>query len=235
MHYLVLACDYDGTLAKDGEVNEQTIAALERFVASGRQLFLVTGRELESLQQAFPRLDLFTSIVAENGALLYHPASNSETLLAEAPPRQFAQTLNERGVVPVVTGRVVVATLHPYETTAQEVMREMGLDYQIIFNKESVMILPLGVDKGTGLLAALQELKISPHNVIGVGDAENDLAFLGVCECVVAVANAVPALKEQADYVTHSKRGEGVTELIEQILADDLREIDRRMGRHREQ
>ena len=91
MHYLALACDYDGTLAKDGVVSPPTIDALERVRASGRKLLLVTGRLLEDVQQVFPRLELFTSVVAENGALLYHPADSTEHLLAEAPPRQFLQ------------------------------------------------------------------------------------------------------------------------------------------------
>src|SRR2546421_11487250 len=89
MYYLALACDYDGTLAKDSVVSSKTIDALERVGASGRKLILVTGRLLEDLQQVFPRLDLFTDVVAENGALLYHPASSTEHLLGEAPPRQL--------------------------------------------------------------------------------------------------------------------------------------------------
>src|SRR5437763_16608682 len=104
MQYLALACDYDGTLAKDGVVSPQTIAALERVGASGRKLILITGRLLEDLQMAFPRLDLFTYVVAENGALLYNPADLTEKLLGKAPPRQFIQALQERAVPPLVSG-----------------------------------------------------------------------------------------------------------------------------------
>lgn len=93
MHYLALACDYDGTLAKDGVVGPQTITALERVKASGRKLILVTGRLLEDLQKVFPRLDLFTSVVAENGALLYYPADATEQLLGKTPPQPFLQAL----------------------------------------------------------------------------------------------------------------------------------------------
>src|ERR1700674_5050787 len=75
MHYLILATDYDGTLALHGRVDEPTLAALERFLASGRKLVLVTGRELPELQTVFPHLDLFEWVVAENGALLYRPAT----------------------------------------------------------------------------------------------------------------------------------------------------------------
>ena len=223
MHYLALACDYDGTLAKDGVVRPQTIDALERVGASGRKLILITGRLLEDLQMAFPRLDLFTYVVAENGALLYNPADSTEKLLGEAPPRQFIQALQERGVTPLVTGRVIVASLHPHEKTIVDVIAKLGLELQVIFNKGAVMILPTGVNKGTGLAAALSELKLSAHNVVGVGDAENDHSFLSLCGFSVAVANAFPSLKEQADYTTRADHGDGVTELIEQLLTDDLK------------
>src|SRR6059058_2502931 len=164
MHYLALACDYDGTLARDGVVSPQTIDALEHVRASGRKLILITGRLLEDLQMAFPQLDLFAYVVAENGALLYNPADSTEKLLGEAPPRQFLQALQERGVTPLVTGRVIVATLHPYETTVVEVIGKLALELQVIFNKGAVMILPAGVNKGTGLTMALHELNLSAHN-----------------------------------------------------------------------
>ena len=235
MHYLALACDYDGTLARDGVVSPQTIDALERVGASGRKLILITGRLLEDLQMAFPRLDLFTYVVAENGALLYNPADSTEKLLGEAPPRQFIQALRERGVTPLVTGRVIVASLHPHEKTIVDVIAKLGLELQVIFNKGAVMVLPTGVNKATGLIAALQELKLSAHNVVGIGDAENDLSFLSLCECSVAVANAIPSLKEQADYTTKAENGDGVIELIEQLLADDLKTLDQRVGRRHTQ
>ena len=59
MRYHALATDYDGTLAHDGRVDEDTLAGLQKLLASGRRLVLVTGRELPDLQQTFPRLDLF--------------------------------------------------------------------------------------------------------------------------------------------------------------------------------
>ena len=97
------------------------------------------------------------------------------------------------------------------------------------------MVLPTGMNKATGLIAALQELKLSAHNVVGIGDAENDLSFLSLCECSVAVANAIPLLKEQADYTTKAENGDGVIELIEQLLVDDLKTLDQRAGRRHTQ
>jgi hypothetical protein len=94
------------------------------------------------------------------------------------------------------------------------------------------MVLPSGVNKATGLKAALDELRLSPHNAVGVGDAENDHALFSLCECSVAVANALPSVKEQADWVTRGDHGEGVIELCEALLRDDLREIEPGLQRH---
>ena len=232
MRYLALASDYDGTLAHDGLVDEPTLAALERLLASGRRLILVTGRELPELQKTFPHLDLFERVVVENGALLYRPGTHEEKTLAEPPPEVFVRTLKERGVGPISVGRVIVATWHPHETTVLETIRDLGLEMQVIFNKEAVMVLPAGVNKATGLAAALKELGLSPHNVVGVGDAENDHAFLSLCECAVAVDNALPMLKEKADLVTGGSRGAGVAELIDRLVKTDLAEPELRLGRY---
>jgi hypothetical protein len=106
-----------------------------------------------------------------------------------------------------------------------QVIRELGLELQVIFNKGAVMVLPSGLNKASGLKVALDELGLSPSNTVGVGDAENDHAFLDQCECSVAVANALPLLKERVDFVTNGARGAGVTELIDRIIASDLSEL----------
>ncbi len=222
MRYLALCCDYDGTIAHHGRVDDATIVALERLRESGRMLLLVTGRELDDLQTVFPRLDLFARVVAENGALIYRPETREERLLDEAPPQSFVDKLIERGVGPISVGRVIVATWEPHEKTVLETIRDCGLELQVIFNKGAVMVLPAGVNKATGLRAALTELNLSAHNAVGVGDAENDHAFLNICECAVAVANALPAVKEKADIVTFADHGAGVVQLIDEMLADDI-------------
>jgi hypothetical protein len=222
MRYLALATDYDGTLAHHGAVDAETIEALRRLAASGRKLILVTGRQIDDLLQVFPEVTIFDQVVGENGALLYRPARRELRALAEPPPAQFVEALKKRGVEPLAVGHVVVATVQPNETVALEAIRELGLELQVIFNKGSVMILPASVNKATGLAAGLSELQLSPHNVVGIGDAENDHAFLAMCECGVAVANALDSLKAHADLVTKGRASEGVREIIESLLADDL-------------
>jgi HAD superfamily hydrolase (TIGR01484 family) len=232
MRYLALACDYDGTLASQGLVDERGIETLERLRTTGRRVVLVTGREIEDLFKVFPRAELFDRIVAENGAVVYRPETKDLAALAEPPPSGFVEALRERGVEPLSVGHVIVATWHPQESVVLEVIREQGLELQVIFNKGAVMILPTGVNKAFGLQAALTELAISPHNVVGVGDAENDHAFLRLCECSVAVTNALPALKETCDIMTDGRSTEGVVELVEMLVEDDLARAQDRLRRH---
>jgi hydroxymethylpyrimidine pyrophosphatase-like HAD family hydrolase len=222
MRYHLLATDYDGTIATDSKVPAKTLAALEAVLATGRKLVLVTGRELDDLLQAHPDLTIFERVVAENGALLYRPATKERRRLAEPVPPALVAALRRLGVAPLSTGEVIVATREPHEVAVLESIRELGLELQVIFNKGAVMILPAGVNKATGLTAALQELKISPHNVVGVGDAENDHSFLSLCERSAAVGGALPAIRDSADIVLRGEAGAGVEELAAALVADDL-------------
>jgi HAD superfamily hydrolase (TIGR01484 family) len=221
MYFLVFATDYDGTLAEEGVVSEATLKALRSLKETGRKLLMVTGREMPDLARVFPQLDLFDKVVAENGALLFTPATKEEKPLAPAPSNAFVEELKRRYVAPLSVGRSIVATWEPHETTVLEVIKLLGLELEIVFNKGAVMVLPSGVNKATGLIAALDEMGYSAHNVVGIGDAENDHAFLRTVGCGVAVANALPTVKETADRVTRGARGEGVVELIKELIAQD--------------
>lgn len=225
MRYRILATDYDGTLAHDGVVSDSTVAALDRFRASGRLLVMVTGREIEELKQVCPVLDRFEWVVAENGALLYCPEENTTRLLCAPPNEELVERLRAARVQPFSVGHAIVATREPYETVVLETIKELGLELQVIFNKGAVMILPTGVNKATGLKVVLSEINTNCKTVVGVGDAENDHAFIELCGVGVAVANALPMLKERADVVTRGSRGDGVTELIERILTNDLADV----------
>jgi len=239
MLFRALACDYDGTLARDGRVDEPTLEALRRFKATGKRLILITGRELADLRAVFGCTDEFDAVVAEDGALLYLPAAKEERPLAPPPPERFVASLRAKGVKPLSVGRSVVATWTPNETVVLETIRELGLDWQLTFNKGAVMCLPPGINKASGLKACLGELKLSAHNVVGIGDAENDQAFLAACGCSVAVANALETVKENVDMRTTADRGAGVAELIDRWLEDpaatfaDIRRHDIYLGESR--
>lgn len=238
MTYLAIATDYDGTLAKNGQVDEPTLAALKKWRNAGRKLILITGRQFDDLLRVCTCLDLFDWVVAENGAMLYEPSTKTEKFLADRPPAEFISQLSDRiqssespgqevsrefvklrkNTSPVAAGRIIVATWEPHSVEAIALIQEMGLDLQVILNKGAVMILPNGIDKAAGLIAAANEMGLSLEAIAGVGDAENDLVFLEICGYSTAVANALDSVKQQVNFVTTESRGAGVVELIEKLL-----------------
>src|SRR2546421_1933200 len=188
MRVQALATDYDGTLAWHSTVEYSTCAALQKLKDSGRKLILVTGRELHELFGIFSSARMFDRVVAENGALLYEPITQRSTVLAPEPPEHFVECLRQRGVRPLSIGRTIVATQETYCGVIQEAIDELALNWQIILNKGALMVLPRNVDKASGLRVALKELGLSPAEVVAVGDAENDHAFLNICGWSVAGA-----------------------------------------------
>lgn len=217
MKWRAFATDFDGTIATDGTVDGATMDALRAVRESGRVTFLVTGRELKDFETAPGILPLFDAVVAENGAVFHRPSTGDLRLLASPPAPHFAEELRRRGI-PLSVGHVIVATVEPHHTAVLEVIRENALELQVIFNKGAVMILPAAVNKATGLKAALDSFGLTPDATIAVGDAENDHAFLECSGLPVAVANALPALKDRVAFVTQSNAGAGVTELIRSLL-----------------
>lgn len=220
MQILALASDYDGTIADDGVTAESTVAALTKFKASGRMLLLVTGRPLGELHDVFEHVGLFDVVVAENGGLLYHP--NDRTLRALAPPPSelFVAHLRERGVDDLAVGHTIVATHVGHHRAIRETIDEMAPELDIILNTDALMVLPIGVNKASGLEAALAALSLPAASVAAIGDAENDLVFMRRCGYAVAVANAIPEVRAMADLVTTGSRGAGVEEFIASVLAE---------------
>ncbi|MGB8708599.1 MAG: HAD hydrolase family protein, partial [Methyloceanibacter sp.] len=155
MKWRALATDFDGTIASDGVVDEPTRLALMRLRAADVRSFLVTGRVLSDFKTMEAFLPIFDMIVAENGAVLYDPGSGETRALGAPPPKAFVAELSRRGV-PVEVGISIVSTREPHETVVIEFIKQLGLELQVTFNKGAVMILPSGINKASGLHAALK-------------------------------------------------------------------------------
>jgi len=162
-------------------------------------------------------------VVAENGAVIYDPASGKRRLLARRPSRKLVGALRARQLAPLSVGRSIVATSRAQKRVVSDVIDDLGLPLQVILNKRSLMVLPQGVNKATGLLGALQEIGVAPKETVGIGDAENDEDFLALCGYSAAVANALPRLKHRVDVVTSAGYGAGVVELVKRLLNGNRR------------
>ena len=230
MRYTAIALDYDGTIAHDGGVPPHVLEGLRRLKASGRKAVLVTGRELDELLGIFPEIGIFDRVVAENGALMYDPATGDRTELGEPPPAALIDALKASGI-PLSVGHTILATIRPHETVVLVCIANLGLEQQVIFNKGAVMVLPPGCNKASGLRRALAELGLSARNVVAAGDGENDHALLELAEYSVATANAIQSLKDAADRITRATHGDGILEIIAGLLESDLAELPPRRRR----
>jgi hydroxymethylpyrimidine pyrophosphatase-like HAD family hydrolase len=208
----VLVSDLDGTLTDGGPVAADLLDALDRARARGVLVVLVTGRRLRQLDDDHPGLRRhMDAAVLENGAVLLGP--RGPRLLAPPVPRELTDALTRHGV-PHHTGEVLVDCDARDAHRVLDALADTGLDHQMVRNRAALMVLPAGVTKATGLTQALAELGLDGHNAVAVGDAENDLRLFDACEIAVAVANAAPALRAQADVVLPAPAGEGVLELL---------------------
>jgi hydroxymethylpyrimidine pyrophosphatase-like HAD family hydrolase len=199
MRFNVLALDYDGTIARDGNLDPDVRTAIGEVRARGIAVVIVTGRILADLRRVAGALDFVDAVVAENGAVLEF--SNGISRLIGLPPSQILmEELHRRGIE-FSAGQCVVETDASAAPQILGVIRDLELPLVLLFNRGRLMVLPQSISKGTGLREALTMLSLSPHNAIAIGDAENDHDLLGECEFGVAVGWGSRALQASADDV----------------------------------
>ncbi len=223
LHFVALATDLDGTLTQDphGHVDPQTWEMLRRLKSTGFTIILVTGRTLETFAAGGPFGELCEAIVAENGAIVYFPRRDAVVFPFGRLPPELLQRLALIDA-PLERGMAIIATQMPYDETILELLREVGGGATVEYNRGAVMVLPLGATKGTGLKYALNELGISPHNVVACGDAENDRSLFDAAECAAAVGNAPATIKALADLSLPYTASQSVQILIRRLLAGQL-------------
>jgi hydroxymethylpyrimidine pyrophosphatase-like HAD family hydrolase len=199
MRFSVLALDYDGTIARDGQMDSDARSAIDEVRSRGIAVVVVTGRILSDLRKAAGDFDFADAVVAENGAVLAFPDGNSR-LIGQPPPPIFLEELRRRGI-DFTAGQCVVETDAAAAQQILAVVRGLELPLVLIFNRGRLMVLPQAISKGVGLREALTMLRLSSHNAIAIGDAENDHDLLAVCEFGVAVSWGSKALQATADDV----------------------------------
>ncbi len=212
MYRRVMAFDFDGTLAVNGDVPPELESALARCRDSGHVLFLVTGRRYETVQLGYLG-SLFAGIVWENGAVLTHTASGETYLPFGQLDARLLKAIEEAGI-PFERGLAIAATWTPHDQALWHILSSHGGSTSVEYNKGAVMVLPPGATKGSGLERLLALCGLSPRNLAAFGDAENDLSMMTLAEVSVAVGDAVPAVIETADVHATAPGPQGVLEIL---------------------
>ncbi|MBM4270198.1 MAG: hypothetical protein FJ144_26940 [Deltaproteobacteria bacterium] len=149
--------------------------------------------------------------------MVWLPGSGRQWSLGEPPSEALLAALRAAGV-PIETGSIVIGTWESHAQAVLSVLRRLGADRQLTFNRGALMVMPSDVNKATGTLRALLELGRSPRNLIAFGDAENDLPLLALAEVGVAVAGSVPSVLASADVTLSAAGPAAVAQLVHSLV-----------------
>ena len=216
--FAAVAADFDGTLVSGTpHPSEEVLRVLDE-ARKRVKLILVTGRVISTVDKNL--LAKFDAVVAENGALV----ETSGRRYAFFPDKEWGRlcsVLEKRIADPTAeVGEVILSFDRSVTSEVEHALSSEGLESiaRLEFNRDRVMVLPRGVDKGFGLSRACEAMAIDPREVACIGDAENDLPLFEVAGFCAAVANALPELKARADYVCQNPNGRGVVEFFQRFV-----------------
>lgn len=117
-----------------------------------------------------------------------------------------------------VATAIVVYKLTPQSVSV--IKEQPGISF-IHYDKgvhQNIDIMAAGVNKGTGVKQWSNHTSIPPENIIGIGDGQNDFEFLRTVGYSVAMGNAHPEIKQQADKVIGHTDEDGLALFLEEVL-----------------
>lgn len=83
-------------------------------------------------------------------------------------------------------------------------------------------LVPKGIDKAKSLLRLLSKINLTPADMIAFGDGYNDLSMLKLAGMGVAMQNAAPEVRAEADYITLSNEEDGIAAALEHFCKKDF-------------
>lgn len=214
-----IVADYDRTTTNpDLTPSQKVFDFIRRAKERLKLLFiLASGRPLSFFMNYNEIIDVCDAIVAENGAVIFLPKRNEKEVFG-LEVSSLVKELIRRLNVPADFFEVIVSIPRVYENIVASALKESSLPVTIEYNVDSMMVLPKGVSKLDGVLKALEILRGDGGGFMAFGDGENDVVVMREASIAIAVANALPQVKEIAHYVTSKPYGDGVAELLEAIM-----------------
>ena len=225
----VLAVDIDGTVTLNGfgTIHLKALEKLRNLKNDGHHVIFVTGR---SSVEAYI-LSIFGGLtllgVGENGGCITHGEIMTHELLGNKDECQNAfsylkekldEPILEKPVFPRLTEVVLDRTFDI--KNAQKLLDENGFNVGLFDSGYAYHINSRGIDKGSGLIKALEMLNADLEDTIALGDSETDVPLFKTVKNNIAVNNSIPELKEIAKIVTTKNSGEGLLEGLDMISSE---------------
>jgi len=225
----VLAVDIDGTITLNGfgKIHLQALEKLRNLKNDGHHVIFVTGRS--SVEAYF--LSIFGGLtllgVGENGGCITYGEIMTHKMIGNKNECQNAfsylkktldETIQEKPVFPRLTEVVLDRTFDI--KNAQKLLDEKEFNVGLFDSGYAYHINSRGVDKGSGLIKALEMLNADLEDTIALGDSETDVPLFRTVKNNIAVNNSIPELKKIAKITTTKNSGEGVLEGLDMISSE---------------
>ncbi len=213
----ILVFDYAGTLTMDAAVIPDAAknALREIYQRKLALLGIVSGRDLSFLKQANKAVNgSFSFLVAENGAVSYFEGSD-ESLIKGRDWSKLARIVFSNVDFHIQFAEIIASSKRENSEKIGEILSRSDLESKLALNKDSIMVCPPNVDKGSGVAEAVRHYGETRDVFLTCfGDGENDVPLFGPADYRVAVSNGVNQLKTIADTVTSKPGGLGVEEYL---------------------
>jgi len=245
MNYKALLMDLDGTSIpflgdRANHRVQEAVARAHRYVS----VSIVTGRLLSQVLPVMEQLAITGPCVLNNGSQIYDP--NTQCIIKELfLPSNSVEEIYQ--IIKNIVGEFVVydgVAVYPAEkwselsrvmsfyipdtksSIVEEIAMKMRAFSDVTTNKmngknitdESIEVVHGNATKQYGVYEIAKMLGISTHEIIGIGDGYNDFAMLMACGLKIAMGNAVPELKNIADFIAPPIEEDGVATVIEKFI-----------------
>lgn len=207
---------------------------------------LATGRSVPHMEKLIAGLNLDSPIIVDNGAKIYDTACKKylwQSLIPKAKAQKILAELKTEGSLKVYItddnrriedinqvdrwkiSKIVILSLTPEraEKLYQRLKAISGVTVTRSISgldpvREAVHINSAGATKQIALFKLGEILGIKTKEMIGIGDSYNDFPFLMACGLKVAMANAIPEIREIADFIAPSYQEDGVAYILEKFI-----------------
>ena len=195
-------------------IGEQCISAAHLSLDSMRSIYYTSAKEREIPLWIFEGRDWYVTDVdqfvkRESTILLHQPKIVDFEELCE----QWQQEGRKPNKLLLAGDAGQVREMH------QDMLHHQYEEIGMARSAETYLeIFPKGIDKGTALLAVCDALGIGLEETIAIGDQELDLPMIVAAGVGIAMGNAIPELKQKADFVTKTNNEAGVACALERYI-----------------
>jgi phosphoglycolate phosphatase (TIGR01487 family) len=211
-----IVVDIDGTLTDmSRHINLEAVREIRQMPIP---VILSSGNVICFVRAASKLLGASDMMIGENGGVVLAGYDAKAIVLADIVQCRLARDLLKKefpNLEPLdeTYRKSELAFRRNIDTAkAKRIVAESYPELEIVDTQFALHLKHRDVNKATGMRKIAEIMGIEARNFAAMGDSENDLPMLKEAGLAIAVGNASPELKAEADYVSKAPYGEGAAE-----------------------